>query len=1508
MKHSKVTAGLAVAVLAVNATLSPSLILADSLTDTSNTSQTQTVEKTKISYNANGGRNAGDLFNDEISTGGEYQVRSLGTSSGQLNFVAPNAKQIFVSWNTRPDGTGTTYNEGQTVANWNYSSDTILYAQWSDTSNLSFNLNGATGNTAPAQKTGTIGSNIVVPDIPSDLTPKDSTTEIVGVWNTRADGTGTDYAPGSSYALEKTDTTLYLKIKAKSTEHEPLLTFNSNGGHTTNSELTSGIKGSVDDVYYITLPDATPEKVSYKFTGWLINGKIYKAGEKVQIFYSTEAVAQWSPLVLIDFSKGYDTTTAANNMPDSATIDATGQVYQLPDNIPSRPNENGKQYIFVGWKLNGTTYYPGSKVTTPRVAASWDFEAVWYDFNLDSYSIGYNGNGNTGGSPEEPYSSVVKGEELTIPGPGKLTKSGHEFIGWEYEVDADTKIVYLEGDVITPQKNMVLKAKWRATSSEGALKFESNAKAGSNPAAIVDTNGTKITLPDVMPDNVPTEDNYKFWGWSTDKAAAYPEYYAGNSYTISTGTKTLYGVWAPTSDRYWTHLKIDANGAEGLPSGFEKNNVYKLGTATETKSITIPTDDGLKYEGYRFTGWKFTQEGEEEKIYQPGETLTLKDISETKNPVKLTAQWERIKYEVKYDMGDATSGTVPPNSTIELDFKDSHTVLGNPGSLAKEKALFVGWTDGSQIYTPGQSMKPTEDTVLTPAWKTISDSNGSGTGQTNMVNMVYVALESGVIGETPASASVRGDFTERYTVAEPLANFSLPGKVFDYWYVIDAKGNEVAYSPGTSFIAHQDMIFYAKWKTEVEVPADSFTIMFNGNGHTSGLVPDQIYRKDGVNFTMPKVGKLAKYEYYLDNDKNVIADPYLFLGWSTDKNAKAGDASIVAPDTVVKASKDTVYYAIWDKEKRNVLLTYDGNGYTGGDLPDSTTLPRYETAVIDPNKQGMSMVKTTIDEDTGEELHYIFGGWNTKADGKGTDYYPGGKLSLKTDTELYAKWIPLKPSNGLTRVIYLANSDTSSTYLRYTDEKTTPFSIQDRGAFTNTGYMFTGWNTKADGTGKQYNPGESVTPSSTSLILHAQWKPVEANKMYIVYDGNGKTNGEVPEAYVGLPNDTVQLPSSEDVNKLGMKKTGYIFSGWSTTPTAQGIMYPDGVSQKFSQNTVLYAVWAKDGNYIATPSTVTYHQNHNDLTDTYVVKGAVDAKATVDDINVLHGHKVVADEVNGGAYYGETHKLPDLRTAGFAEREKFDFLGWSTDPNATEATYQPEDEFTLARTKVDLYAVWKTSAYQVSYDANKGEGTMADQEFVFDVKQDLSANTFWREGYHFVEWNTEADRTGKAYTDKENVENLVPTYADAITLFAQWEANSYQVKFDANEGSGKMKNQTFTYDEMKALRQNEFKRDNYKFTGWNTKADGTGEKYANKAQVLNLLKEDKGQVTLYAQWRKNKTTTIKDVIQNNKSDGTTKKNPLLPRTGDAASFIPLGILGAGLIALGAFILKRKRKE
>lgn len=153
-----------------------------------------------------------------------------------------------------------------------------------------------------------------------------------------------------------------------------------------------------------------------------------------------------------------------------------------------------------------------------------------------------------------------------------------------------------------------------------------------------------------------------------------------------------------------------------------------------------------------------------------------------------------------------------------------------------------------------------------------------------------------------------------------------------------------------------------------------------------------------------------------------------------------------------------------------------------------------------------------------------------------------------------------------------------------------------------------------------------------------------------------------------------------------------------------------------------------------------------------------------------------------------------------------------------------------------------------SFDANGGScGTASKRVVTGDKYGDLSKPA--RSGYTFVGWYTSASggsqvTSGTAVTSGSN-----------HTLYAHWSADNYTVVFNKNGGSGSMSNQSIARDQSVALTANAFTKTGYSFSSWNTKADGSGTSYANKAKVENLAAGG-GTITLYAIWKPG-TYTIK---------------------------------------------------
>ncbi len=120
-----------------------------------------------------------------------------------------------------------------------------------------------------------------------------------------------------------------------------------------------------------------------------------------------------------------------------------------------------------------------------------------------------------------------------------------------------------------------------------------------------------------------------------------------------------------------------------------------------------------------------------------------------------------------------------------------------------------------------------------------------------------------------------------------------------------------------------------------------------------------------------------------------------------------------------------------------------------------------------------------------------------------------------------------------------------------------------------------------------------------------------------------------------------------------------------------------------------------------------------------------------------------------------------------------------------------------------------------------------------------------RTGYTFDGWYSDA-------AFKNKVTKIQSDGTEDITLYAKWTANKYTIKFAGNGATGGSMNSLTNrkYGTGYTLTANAYKRDGYTFTGWNTKANGSGTAYKDKASVKNLTSTNGKTVTLYAQWTK----------------------------------------------------------
>lgn len=148
--------------------------------------------------------------------------------------------------------------------------------------------------------------------------------------------------------------------------------------------------------------------------------------------------------------------------------------------------------------------------------------------------------------------------------------------------------------------------------------------------------------------------------------------------------------------------------------------------------------------------------------------------------------------------------------------------------------------------------------------------------------------------------------------------------------------------------------------------------------------------------------------------------------------------------------------------------------------------------------------------------------------------------------------------NGESAIEYVGNGATGGKYLDGTAKPGTATTTASASQFTRTGYTFTGWNTKADGTGTAYHAGATIAypAEGKTLTLYAQWK---VSSHTVTFDSNGGS---------AVASQTVD-DKAKAKEPTAPTRSGWTLEGW----------YLDGAKYDFNtpvtQDITLKAGWRK---------------------------------------------------------------------------------------------------------------------------------------------------------------------------------------------------------------------------------------------------------------------------------------------------------------------------------------------
>ena len=401
-----------------------------------------------------------------------------------------------------------------------------------------------------------------------------------------------------------------------------------------------------------------------------------------------------------------------------------------------------------------------------------------------------------------------------------------------------------------------------------------------------------------------------------------------------------------------------------------------------------------------------------------------------------------------------------------------------------------------------------------------------------------------------------------------------------------------------------------------------------------------------------------------------------------------------------------------------------------------------------------------------------------------------------------------------------------------------------------------------------YGPNERVNAGALDALmsrLHTTLVPDAHLNLYgvgeVYTDSNSAVYLWLP--LVNMPLTDIEAPSSvKDYDNSGLPEK--ITAKYLSTPVTLKLLNPDDYSSSANYQ------WQLNGKDIegATSQTLeakdigAYTLNITDGSSVSSYRQIIFSAVYTLSFDSNGGRGVMPDQIKN---YGEALSLNpnEFTKAGYT------FNGWKDLKSGTvypDKTTLNEDLTVIDGEVVKLYAQWRANNYTIKYDGNTADGGgTPEQTMTYDTAAHLTANGYTKTGYSFTGWNTQQDGGGTTYIDGQNVINLTATEGEEVSMYAQWCANNYTIKFDGNTADGgDTAAQSMIYDTAANLTANGYTKTGYTFIGWNSQADGKGTSYIDGQNVINLTATEGETVILYAQWRAN-NYTIK--FDGNSADG-----------------------------------------
>ncbi len=426
--------------------------------------------------------------------------------------------------------------------------------------------------------------------------------------------------------------------------------------------------------------------------------------------------------------------------------------------------------------------------------------------------------------------------------------------------------------------------------------------------------------------------------------------------------------------------------------------------------------------------------------------------------------------------------------------------------------------------------------------------------------------------------------------------FANAGKSFLDWNTA-YDGSGLSFADGGTYSFSSKITLYAIWVN----PYHTVTLAQNVNA----LDPVYALMTDNVSAPLTMFANLVPS--FANSGK-------VFVDWNTLAD---GTGTSFADGAQFDFSSKLTIYAIW-RTIPTAVASFAVNGGNGAITPLTSQVG---ATVSLPSSAGIT------------NPGHTFVGWNTAADGSGTEYAGGATYVLNGDQTLYAQW-----TADVYVVTYSSDGGVvTPSVLDYTFG--TPATVLPTP--TLSGSSFNGWYSAPVG-GSLVGLGGALFIPVASVVLYAQWS---VSGFVVTYSANG-----------GLvaPTTANYLPGSGPVLLPTPTNPGSTFTGWFTNLSGGTLVGQGGSPYTPVASVILYAEWSQ-----VLTDTLTFNANGG--------------SGSVAPISGVHGSSVTLPGQDG------------MLLAGFL------LAHWNTAAKGTGTSYTAGQRLTLSGSST-LYAQWSGHA------------------------------------------------------------------------------------------------------------------------------------------------------------------------------------------------------------------------